>query len=242
MNKDEVSLLKAKFRIKEAIVEDLRELILTGKLAPEDVIHESDLTNRFGTSRSPVREALVHLEQEGLVNIIPKKGTVVTKIDLDQLRQALFIRTALESNNIQILCKNITTLQIQKLRENVEFQKVALEIGNYSEIYKYFDEFHLLLCEFNKLPRIWEIVRTEKISLDRLHALAKTHMPRLGILYDQHIQIVDALDQRDIELCTTLIQSHADIDYEAMNLLTKDITPKINKIKPQKIRMQNENH
>lgn len=104
----------------------------------------------------------MHLEQEGLVNIIPKKGTVVTKIDLDQLRQALFIRTALESNNIQILCKNITKSQIQKLRENVEFQKVALEIGNYSEIYKYFDEFHLLLCEFNKLPRIWEIVRTEK--------------------------------------------------------------------------------
>ena len=128
MKKDEVSLLKAKFRIKAAIVEDLRELILTGKLAPDDVIHESELTNRFGTSRSPVREALVHLEQEGLVNIIPKKGTVVTKIDIDQLRQALFIRTALESNNIQILCKNITTSQIQKLRENVEFQKVALEI------------------------------------------------------------------------------------------------------------------
>ena len=120
---------------------------------------------------------------------------------MNQLRQALFIRTALESSNIQILCKNIDSSQIQKLRENLEFQKVALEIGNYSEIYNYFDQFHLLLCDFNSMPRIWEIVRTEKISLDRLHALAKTHMPRLGILYEQHIQIVEALNQRDVELC-----------------------------------------
>lgn len=242
MKIDDTSLLKAKFRIKEAIVEDLRELILTGRLAPGDVIHESELTHRFGTSRSPVREALVHLEQEGLVNIIPKKGTVVTKIDLDQLRQALFIRTALESNNIQILCKNITTDQLEKLHENLDFQKAALGIGNYSEIYKYFDEFHMMLCEFNKLPRIWEIVRTEKISLDRLHALARTHMPRLGILYEQHIQIVDALHQQNSELCTSLIQLHADIDYEAMNLLSQEDQSKVRNINPLKIRMQNENH
>lgn len=236
------SLLKAKIRIKEAIIEDIRELILTGQLAPDDVIHESELTNRFGTSRSPVREALMHLEQEGLVNIVPKKGTVISKIDVNQLRQALFIRTALESNNIQILCKNISSQQIQKLRENLEFQKIALEIGNYSEIYNYFDKFHLMLCEFNEMPRIWEIVRTEKISLDRLHALAKTHMPRLGILYEQHIQIVEALNQQDIELCTALIQSHADIDYEAMSLLAKGTQSKLTNFKPQKIGMTNENN
>ena len=116
MKNEDTSLLKAKIRIKEAIIEDIRELILTGQLAPDDVIHESELTNRFGTSRSPVREALMHLEQEGLVNIVPKKGTVISRIDVNQLRQALFIRTALEYSNIQILCKNIDSSQIQKLR------------------------------------------------------------------------------------------------------------------------------
>jgi len=182
------------------------------------------------------------LEQEGLVKIIPKKGTVVTKIDLDQLRQALFIRTALETSNIQILCKNITKPQIQQLRENVEAQRTALSVGNYSEIYNYFDKFHLLLCEFNQLPRIWEVVRTEKISLDRLHALAETHMPRLGILYEQHIKIVDAIEQKDSTLCAELIQSHADIDYEAMNLLTKSETELSMPIKTKRIKVHNENH
>jgi DNA-binding GntR family transcriptional regulator len=242
MSIDNLSLLKAKIRIKEVIIEDIRELILTGQLIPDQVIHESELTKRFGTSRSPVREALIHLEQEGLVKVIPKKGTVVTKIDLDQLRQALFIRTALEMSNIQMLCHNITQPQIGQLRENVEAQRTALSVGNYSEIYKYFDEFHLLLCEFNKLPRIWEVVRTEKISLDRLHALAKTHMPRLGILYEQHIKIVDAVEQKDSVLCAELIQSHADIDYEAMNLLTKSETELVRPIKTKRIKVHNENN
>jgi DNA-binding GntR family transcriptional regulator len=177
-----------------------------------------------------------------LVKVIPKKGTVVTKIDLDQLRQALFIRTALETSNIQILCKNITKSQIQQLRENVEAQRTALSVGNYSEIYNYFDKFHLLLCEFNELPRIWEVVRTEKISLDRLHALAETHMPRLGILYEQHIKIVDAIEQKDSALCTELIQSHADIDYEAMNLLSKSSTDLVLPVKTKGIKVHNENN
>ena len=242
MNQENSSLFKAKIRIKEAIIEDLRELILTGQLIPDQLIHESELTKRFGTSRSPVREALIHLEQQGLVKVVPKKGTVVTRIDLDQLRQALFIRTSLESSNIQILCKNITKSQILILRENIESQKTALSVGNYSEIYNYFDEFHYLLCEFNSLPRVWEVVRTEKISLDRLHALATTHMPRLGILYQQHIEIADAIEDRNAELCTELIQSHADIDYEAMNLLSlkedRSVLPKNNN----KIRVHDENN
>lgn len=242
MSIDNLSLLKAKIRIKEVIIEDIREQILTGQLIPDQVIHESELTKRFGTSRSPVREALIHLEQEGLVKVIPKKGTVVTKIDLDQLRQALFIRTALEMSNIQMLCQNITQPQIRQLRENVEAQRTALSIGNYSEIYKHFDEFHLLLCEFNKLPRIWEVVRTEKISLDRLHALAETHMPRLGILYEQHIKIIDAVEQKDSVLCAELIQSHADIDYEAMNLLTNSATELARPIKTKRTKVHNENN
>ena len=242
MSIDNLSLLKAKIRIKEVIIEDIREQILTGQLIPDQVIHESELTKRFGTSRSPVREALIHLEQEGLVKVIPKKGTVVTKIDLDQLRQALFIRTALEMSNIQMLCQNITQPQIRRLRENVEAQRTALSIGNYSEIYKHFDEFHLLLCEFNKLPRIWEVVRTEKISLDRLHALAESHMPRLGILYEQHIKIIDAVELKDSVLCAELIQSHADIDYEAMNLLTNSATELARPIKTKRTKVHNENN
>ena len=219
MSETEGTIRSAKTRVRDAIIEYLRESILCGKLVPGDTLHESELTKRFGTSRSPVREALLYLEQEGLLHTVPKMGTFVTRIDPLQLKQALFIRTALETANMELLCQTITPEQIERLRENIRLQKFLLRDGEYSFIYNSFDEFHLLLCEFNNLPRVWELVRKEKISLDRLHAIEQNHMPRLKALYEQHEAIVDALAARDRNLCVELIQSHADLDFEAESIL-----------------------
>lgn len=219
MSETEGTLRSAKSRVRDVIIEYLRESILCGNLVPGDTLHESELTKRFGTSRSPVREALLYLEQEGLLHTVPKMGTFVTGIDPIQLKQALFIRSALEIANIELLCQTITPEQVERLRENVRLQKFLLREGDYSLIYNSFDEFHLLLCEFNGLPRVWEIVRKEKISLDRLHAIEKKHMPRMQVLYEQHGAIVEALAERDRNLCVELIQSHADLDFEAKSVL-----------------------
>ena len=67
---------------------------------------------------------------------------------------------------------------------------------------------------------MWEIVRKEKISLDRLHALEKNHEPRLELLYDQHKAILTALEARDSRTCVELIQNHADADFEAKSILS----------------------
>jgi DNA-binding GntR family transcriptional regulator len=67
-------------------------------------------------------------------------------------------------------------------------------------------------------------------------------MPRLGILYEQHIKIIDAIEQKDSDLCTELIQSHADIDYEAMNLLSKSSTDLVLPVKTKGIKVHNENN
>ncbi|MFM8844021.1 MAG: GntR family transcriptional regulator [Actinomycetota bacterium] len=224
MKENEQGMNSARSRVRDAIIDYLRELIIGGELAPGDTLHESELTKRFGTSRSPVREALLHLEQDGLVQIVPKKGTIVTPIDPDQLKQALFIRTALESTNIELLCQTITSEQLRSLRENLLQQKSLLEFGEFQSVFRSFDQFHLLLCEFNKLPRIWEIVRKEKLSLDRLHALERNHWPRLELLYAQHEAIADALEARDARTCVELIQTHADLDFEAKNMLSVDKT------------------
>jgi len=209
----------ARFRVRDSIVEYLRERILDGRLVSGDTIHESELTNRFGSSRSPVREALIQLEQEELLEIIPKKGTVVTQIDPHQLSQALFIRTSLETANIELLCQAINPTQLEMLVDNLKLQRALLGKGDYPPIYNSFDRFHHLLCEFTNMPRVWEIIRREKISLDRLHAIERNHQPRLEVLFDQHVLIVQALEARDRNLCIELIQSHADLDFEARWML-----------------------
>lgn len=219
LDKNDKPGTNARYQVKEAIVSYLRVAIVSGELRPGQTLHESDLTKQFGASRSPIREALVQLEQEGLVTTIPKKGSLITTIDKSQLRQALFIRSSLESTNIELLAQNISDAQIRTIKDNIERQRTALLNDDYAEMYDSMDEFHLLLCDFNQLPRIWEIIRREKVPLDRLHALNQPHSPRMSTLFNQHIEIVKALEERDSEKCSRLIRLHADIDYEAMNLV-----------------------
>ncbi len=222
LEKNQKPALNAKYQVKQAIVTFLRAAILSGELRPGHTLHESALTKQFGASRSPIREALVQLEQEGLVTTFPKKGSVVTAIDKTQLRQALFIRSSLEATNIELLAQNISNQQISIMKANIERQRNALLEDNYTEIYDAMDEFHLLLCDFNDLPRIWEIIRREKVPLDRLHALNQPHSPRMSTLFNQHIEIVKALEERDSEKSSSLIRTHADIDFEAMNLVKEN--------------------
>jgi DNA-binding GntR family transcriptional regulator len=222
LERNEKPALNAKYQVKQAIVTYLRAAILSGELRPGHTLHESALTKQFGASRSPIREALVQLEQEGLVTTFPKKGSVVTTIDKTQLRQALFIRSSLEATNIELLAQNISDEQVSIMKANIERQRNALLQDDYSEMYDAMDEFHLLLCDFNELPRIWELIRREKVPLDRLHALNQPHSPRMSTLFNQHIEIVKALEERDSEKCSSLIRTHADIDFEAMNLVKEE--------------------
>lgn len=222
LERNEKPALNAKYQVKQAIVAYLRAAILSGELRPGHTLHESALTKQFGASRSPIREALVQLEQEGLVTTFPKKGSVVTTIDKTQLRQALFIRSSLEATNIELLAQNISDEQVSIMKANIERQRNALLQDDYSEMYDAMDEFHLLLCDFNELPRIWELIRREKVPLDRLHALNQPHSPRMSTLFNQHIEIVKALEERDSEKCSSLIRTHADIDFEAMNLVKEE--------------------
>jgi DNA-binding GntR family transcriptional regulator len=222
LERNEKPALNAKYQVKQAIVTYLRAAILSGELRPGHTLHESALTKQFGASRSPIREALVQLEQEGLVTTFPKKGSVVTTIDKTQLRQALFIRSSLEATNIELLAQNISDEQVSIMKANIERQRNALLQDDYTEMYDAMDEFHLLLCDFNELPRIWELIRREKVPLDRLHALNQPHSPRMSTLFNQHIEIVKALEERDSEKCSSLIRTHADIDFEAMNLVKEE--------------------
>ena len=222
LERNEKPALNAKYQVRQAIVTYLRAAILSGELRPGHTLHESALTKQFGASRSPIREALVQLEQEGLVTTFPKKGSVVTTIDKTQLRQALFIRSSLEATNIELLAQNISDEQVSIMKANIERQRNALLQDDYSEMYDSMDEFHLLLCDFNELPRIWELIRREKVPLDRLHALNQPHSPRMSTLFNQHIEIVKALEERDSEKCSSLIRTHADIDFEAMNLVKEE--------------------
>ncbi len=214
-----------KYKVKEAVISYLRASIIRGDIKPGEILHESDMQEKFGVSRPPIREALVQLTQEGLIRTIPKKGSVVTEINKQHLKQSLFVRSNLEASNIELLLENITVPGLLQLEENNKEQFELLQKEDFPALYDSMDKFHLILFSLNNLSRVWELIRREKISLDRLHALNMTldsltipklgHFERMNLMYNQHVQIVEGLKVKDSITCLSIIRSHANIDFES---------------------------
>ena len=199
---------------------------MRGELKPGDVLHESDLQKLFGISRPPIREALAQLTQEGLIRTIPKKGSVITGIDWDQLRQFFFVRSTLEEKNIEELVQKIDAQGIEVLKINLQKQKNCLEQKDFFALYDSMDEFHYLLFALNNMPKVWELIRRDKTTLDRAHALdrSQTEFERhMTLMYEQHNHLVKSLEAKDVVACVHMIKNHAHVDFETADSRSSNI-------------------
>jgi GntR family transcriptional regulator, rspAB operon transcriptional repressor len=234
-----------KYKVKEAVISYLRASIIRGDIKPGEVIHESDIQKKFGASRPPIREALVQLTQEGLIQTFPKKGSVVTEINREHLVQSLFVRSNLEASNLELLVQSIDLSGFMKLEDSNKQQFELLQSNNFPALYDLMDKFHYLLFSLNNLPRVWELIRREKISLDRLYALNMnldsstiqkfSHFDRMNLMYSQHVQIVEGLKSKDLRKCISVIRAHANIDFQSADIQSSRDTQKIYNVSAEKV-------
>ena len=101
----------------EVIFSTLRRAVLTGELSPGERLTEIQLASQFGVSRTPVREAIRMLEQEGLVTLRPSRGAVVSGILADSVKDVLEIRRALDVLCAQLACRRISQDAISELKK-----------------------------------------------------------------------------------------------------------------------------
>ena len=109
--------------LRDVVFNTLRQAILRGELKPGERLMEIALSQRLGVSRTPVREAIRMLEQEGLVIMIPRKGAEVAEITEKNMQDVLEVRKALEELSVQLACERITPEQVEDfLKENIDHE------------------------------------------------------------------------------------------------------------------------
>lgn len=133
---------QASFNIGDNVYYTLRKNIISLNLKPGEALSIKDISEKLNVSRSPVRDALIKLEKEGLVNIIPQKGTIVSKIDLKRVAEERFLRESLEENTIKLFVSVCKESDIQILRHCIEMQKQSIKDNDYMSFLKYDDNFH----------------------------------------------------------------------------------------------------
>jgi len=141
------------------VFDRLRESILALELAPGAVLARNELAAMFGVSQTPVRDALIKLSEEGLVDIFPQHATVVSRIDVAQALQAHFLRRAIELEVAGTLAAQPSELLVAQLRAQIEVQSAVAAADDYGKFIAADREFHRLMYVAAALAHQVEQVR-----------------------------------------------------------------------------------
>jgi DNA-binding GntR family transcriptional regulator len=190
------------------VFERLREMILSLELAPGTVLSRAELAGRFGISQTPVRDALMRLGQEGLVDIFAQHATVVSRINLGSARQAHFLRRSIELEVVHDLAAAGDPALVARLRASVARQKAARSADDPGEFVTADQDFHRQMYEAAGVPELWDLVRRLSGHIDRLRRL---HLPAPGktlAIVRDHGEIVDAIERRDPGATQAALRRH----------------------------------
>jgi len=190
------------------VVEHLRARILSLELAPGTPLSRVDLQNQFGTSQTPVRDALMRLEEEGLVTVFPQYTTIVSRIDLNIARQMHFMRRSVEQEAVYGLTRQPNTADVAQrlLRTNAELESLIFSQDD-SSFLSVDRSFHAIIYEEAGLQHVWNIILRHSGHIDRLRRL---NLPNLGKqrIVDNHRAIIEGMMSGHARRAEEAVKTH----------------------------------
>lgn len=194
----------------DAVYAALREGILLMRLRPGQPLHEKQIALEHGVSRTPVREALLRLASEKLVDIFPQSGTFVARIPIGELPEAILVRCALEDLTVRAAAEFASAAQIARLRANVDGQKFFARRNDGVGFHAIDQDFHAMIAEIAGHPNVWKLVRQVKVQVDRYCMMTLPAPGRMKALIGEHDAIVDAIARHNKTQAAAAMRAHLD--------------------------------
>lgn len=190
----------------------LRRAIIDVRLAPEAPISENSICNKFSVSRTPVRSAIQRLAEEGLVYILPQRGSYVAPLRLEELRDHHFIRRSLELSLLREIAPDWTPEKSATLRAIVEDQRRVIEAEDPDGFFEADEAFHRTLALYTGRTVVWDAIQAAKVSLTRFHRYW-AQAERLPEVLVEHLAVLDALDRGDLAEAERAMTLHLDMVF-----------------------------
>ncbi|MBU3068050.1 GntR family transcriptional regulator [Nocardia sp. NEAU-G5] len=190
-------------RVHDELMSAIRDL----RLEPGALLSEAELSVQLGVSRTPLREAISRLVDQGLLSVVSQVRTSVALIDLSQAREACFIRRALETAAFQQACESGG--DVGELRRILLRQEQAVADRDVEAFFVSDEDLHQEIFRLGGYPGLWNVIQRSKLQLDRLRRLAFSETVITRDVIDEHIRIVDLLENRDVEEGIRVITVHS---------------------------------
>ena len=190
------------------IYADLRAELVSLARRPGEPISEGDIASSYGVSRTPVREAILKLSDEGLVEIFPQSGINVSRIPIAALPEAIVIRRALEETTTRLTAELATPSQILALHSVVERQREADAAGDRDAFHQADELFHATIAEIARYPGIWRLIQQVKVHVDRFRQLTLPQRGRMATVIAEHERILAAIEAHDADEAASAMTKH----------------------------------
>ncbi len=190
------------------VFELLQQQILMLEMAPGTVLSRTELAHLYGLSQTPIRDALIKLGEEGLVDIFPQHATVVSRIDVASARQAQFLRRAIESEVVRTLAAQPDATLIQRLQAQIDVQAALVGSPGYHEFIEADRAFHRLMYEAAGVPDLYDLVRSRSGHVDRLRMLNLPSVGKQRTILRDHRRIIEAIGSGDAPSAQAHLREH----------------------------------
>jgi DNA-binding GntR family transcriptional regulator len=186
----------------------LKDNMMTLNLKPGELLSESDLSEKLGISRTPIREVLIKLKNEHLIEVKPQTGTYISLIDENLIEEAMFMRNTLEKEVLKEACKNISQDIIIELEKNLFAQKLISEKEDSAiEFHELDKEFHELLFEGVNKRNVWNSIVNISSHYNRMRLLSEMKNDKSKII-SQHEKYLNLIKSNASEGIEEVVEQH----------------------------------
>lgn len=200
------------------VFDTLKQAIVQVQLRPGNLLSEAEVAKQLGLSRQPVREAFIKLAEVGLVEIRPQRGTFVVFISEEEVRNARFIREAIEVAIVKKSAIDASEEDVKKLQELLVAQLADEKAGDMPAFLRDDEEFHYTLAKAGGCQQAWRIIENLKAQMDRVRYLSVENETSIKTLVTQHELIVKAIIDRAPDRAEAAMRLHLS---EILNSLPK---------------------
>ena len=217
--------------LREKILEHIRDAIISGSLKAGSRVSEPELAERYGISRTPIREAFRQLESEGYLTVIPRRGAVVSEFSQKDVEDFYAIKSILEGYAARQACNRLTGKELDKLQANNVRLALLADQNDIKAFFKIHNDFHVMFIKAADNEKLQELINSVETRFQRLRFMSLSMPGRMKISVQEHGKIIEAFRRRDAEAAEMLVRKNA--EYGGRVLLEGGVTAP-RKAEPQK--------
>ncbi len=191
------------------IYADLRQRVISFDLPPDTTLDRSELAAQYEVSQSPIREAMLRLEQDGLVASYPQSRTVVTRIDRKRIVQEHFLRMAVECEVVRRMAENVQPKAVSRLRGYLRLQEAIVEDLEQAALFKQLDDaFHEALFDAVGQAGLHAHIASQSNQMARLRTLDLPRKDKMAAVFEGHKQVIDAVEAGEPNAAAAAMRKH----------------------------------